>query len=71
MEPVQNLENLINAGAYDRALDFVESLSLGERRQWQIQNLTGVVCAYCGEFEAAETFFSAALEQQPEDCNLM
>lgn len=71
MEPVQNLENLINAGDYDRALDFVESLSLEERRQWQIQNLTGVVCAYCGEFEAAETFFSAVLEQQPADCNLM
>lgn len=67
---VERLEKMIEAGDLSGALDFLESLSQDERAQWQIQNLTGVVCAYCGQFQEAEDFFQAALAQRPEDENI-
>lgn len=67
---VEKLEMMIEAGDLSGALDFLESLSQEERGQWQIQNLTGVVCAYCGQFQEAEDFFQAALAQRPEDENI-
>lgn len=71
MDSIQALEDLISAGDLPGALDFVETLSQEERRQWQIQNLIGVVCSYCGQHRQAETFFRAALEQEPDDINVM
>ena len=49
MEPIQLLENLISVGRLSEALDFLETLSQKERQCWQIQNLTGIVCACCGQ----------------------
>lgn len=65
MDSIQTLEQLVSSGDLSGALDFVETLSQEERQQWQIQNLTGVVCSYCGQFKEAATFFEAALEQRP------
>lgn len=67
MEYVERLEKLVREGKLSEALDFIEALPQKERQQWQIQNLTGVVCSYCGQFNEAVTFFEAALKQQPED----
>lgn len=67
MEPIQTLENLISTGKLSEALDFIEALPQEERQNWQIQNLTGIVCACCGQFQEARTFFEAALEQRPDD----
>ena len=67
MEHIETLEELVREGKLSEALDFIEALSQKERQQWQIQNLTGVVCSYCGQFNEAVTFFEAALKQQPED----
>lgn len=67
MEHVKRLEKLVREGKLSEALDFIEVLPQKERQQWQIQNLTGVVCSYCGQFNEAVTFFEAALKQQPED----
>lgn len=67
MEYVERLEKLVHTGKLSEALDFIEALSQEERQQWQIQNLTGVVCSYCGQFNEAATFFEAALKQQPEE----
>lgn len=68
---IEQLEALVEAGNFSDALDFLESLSQEERGQWQIQNLTGIVCACCGRPQEAETFFTAALEQMPEDLDIM
>lgn len=67
MEHIEILEKLVREGKLSEALDFIEALSQTERQQWQTQNLTGVVCSYCGQFNEAVTFFEAALKQQPED----
>lgn len=61
------LEKIIEKGRLEEALDFIESLSQVERGNWRIQNLTGIVCACCGQYKEAKTFFNAALEQKPED----
>ena len=68
---VETLEKMIESGDLAGALDFLEALSQEERTQWQIQNLTGVVCAYCGQFREAEHFFTAALAQKPDDENIL
>ena len=68
---VETLEKMIESGDLAGALDFLEALSQEERAQWQIQNLTGVVCAYCGQFQEAEHFFTAALAQKPDDENIL
>ena len=71
MEPIQTLENLISTGRLPEALDFIEALPLEERQRWQVQNLTGVVCLCCGQPKEARTFFEAALEQQPDDAEVL
>ena len=68
---VETLEKMIESGDLSGALDFLETLSQEERAQWQIQNLTGVVCAYCRQFREAEHFFTAALAQKPDDENIL
>lgn len=67
MEPIQALESLISEGRLPEALDFIEVLTQEERQNWQIQNLTGIVCAYCGQCQEARTFFEAAAAQRPDD----
>lgn len=71
MDSIQTLVALISAGKLSEALDFIEALSQEERQNWQIQNLTGIVCAYCGQLQEARTFFEAALAQQPDDAELL
>lgn len=71
MEPIQTLENLISEGRLSEALDFIEALPQEVRQQWQVQNLIGVVCSYCGQYRQAETFFRTTLEQKPDDVNVM
>lgn len=68
---IEELERMIEAGDLSGALDFLEAMSQEERSAWQIQNLTGVVCAYCGQFREAENFFTAALAQNPDDENIL
>lgn len=67
----KSLEALITAGEVQQALDLIEALPQEERQRWQIQNLTGIVCAYCGQHREARTFFEAALAQQPNDAELL
>jgi len=71
MDKIKRLEDMVSAGKLSDALDLIEAMSQEERQQWQVQNLTGVVCSYCGRFLEAETFFSAALEQRPDDLDVM
>ena len=71
MDRVQVLENLVSDGKFAEALDYIEKLSQEERDHWQIQNLTGVICAYCGQFKEAATFFEAAVKQRPDDINIL
>lgn len=71
MEHVETLEKLVREGKLSEALDFIESLSPVERQQWQVQNLTGIVCALCGQPKEAHTFFEAALKQRPDDPELL
>ncbi len=71
MEPIQTLENLISTDRLPEALDFIEALPQEERQRWQVQNLTGVVCLCCGQPKEARTFFEAALEQQPDDAEVL
>lgn len=63
----ETLETLISAGNLQQALDFIEGLPQEGRQRWQIQNLTGIVCALCGQPGEARTFYEAALAQRPED----
>lgn len=71
MEPIKALENLISEGKLSEALDFIETLPQKERQNWQIQNLTGIVCAYCGQRQEARTFFEAAVAQRPDDTEVL
>ncbi len=71
MEQAKALERLIAEWKLSEALDMIEAMPQEERQQWQVQNLTGVICSCCGQFSEAETFFSAALEQQPDDLDVM
>ena len=71
MDQVSKLEKMIAAGNFSEALDFIEAMRQEDRQQWQIQNLTGIVCSYCGQFAEAETFFKAALEQEPNDPEIL
>lgn len=71
MEPIKALENLISEGRLSEALDFIETLPQKERQNWQIQNLTGIVCAYCGQRQEARTFFEAAVAQRPDDTEVL
>lgn len=71
MIQVKTLEKMIEAGDFSGALDFLEAMPQEERTDWQIQNLTGVVCAGCGQFQEAETFFTAALAQKPDELDVM
>lgn len=70
-DSICRIEDLLHKSDFSGALDYLESLSQEMRQQWQIQNLTGVICAYCGQAKEAATFFEAALEQQPDDINVM
>lgn len=71
MVQVETLEKMIEAGDFSGALDFLEAMPQEERTDWRIQNLTGVVCASCGQFQEAETFFTAALAQKPDELDVM
>lgn len=71
MKSIQALEDLISAGKLSEALNFIEALPQEERQNWQVQNLTGIVCAYCGQHQEARTFFEAALAQQPDNAELL
>ena len=71
MDSIKILEELVLEGKLSEALDFIETLPQEERQQWQIQNLTGIVCAYCGQHREARTFFEAALEQRPDDGEIL
>lgn len=71
MDSIKILEELVLEGKLSEALDFIEALPQEERQQWQIQNLTGIVCAYCGQHREARTFFEAALEQRPDDGEIL
>ncbi len=71
MDSIRILEELVLEGKLSEALDFIETLPQEERQQWQIQNLTGIVCAYCGQHREARTFFEAALEQRPDDGEIL
>ena len=71
MDSIRILEELVLEGKLSEALDFIEALPQEERQQWQIQNLTGIVCAYCGQHREARTFFEAALEQRPDDGEIL
>ena len=64
------LEKIIQEGKLEEALDYIEAMPQAERGDWQIQNLTGIVCSCCGQYKEAKTFFSAALAQQPDDMEI-
>jgi len=71
MDNIKTLEELIERGKLSEALDCLEAMPQEERQQWQVQNLTGMICSYCGQFSEAETFFSAALDGQPDEIDVI
>ena len=68
---IHQLEAFLSAGDFSQALDYVAALPLKVRQHWQIQNMIGIICTYCRQFPEAETFFCAALEQEPNDANIL
>ena len=64
---VQKLLNFLTEGQLAEALDYIAGLTLEERDCWEIENITGVICSYCGEFEEALSFFRKALEHHEDD----
>lgn len=67
---IENLENLIGNMQLEEALDYIENLSQEETGCWQIQNLTGVICSYCGQFPEAIAFFRRALSKNPDEAEI-
>ena len=68
---MQELEALIQSGNFPEALDRIEAMPQDERSRWQILNLTGIISLYCGQPEQAETFFKGALEQEPDNPEIL
>lgn len=66
-DSVHLIEELLHHSDISGALNYIEALSPEERQQWEIQNLTGIVCSLCGQPKEARTFFEAALKQRPDD----
>ena len=58
-EYVNALTELINEQKFSEALDYLETLTQEERNCWEIENLTGIICSYCGEYESAVSFISS------------
>ena len=71
MDKMQELEALIQSGNFSEALDRIEAMPQDERNRWQILNLTGIISLYCGQPEQAETFFKDALEQEPDNSEIL
>ena len=71
MDQIQELEALIQSGDFSEALNRIEAMPQTERSRWQILNLTGIVCLYCGQPEQAETFFGDALRQEPDNPEIL
>lgn len=70
-DSVHQIEELLHHSDISGALDYIEALSPEERQQWEIQNLTGIVCSLCGQPKEARTFFEAALKQRPDDSEVL
>lgn len=67
---VDYIESLITNMQLEEALDYIEALSEEETGCWQIQNLTGIICSYCGQFSEAVAFFRRALSKNPDNAEI-
>jgi len=65
-EHVQELMQYLTEQKLEAALDYLETLSAEERDCWEIDNITGMVCSYCGQYEDAISFFRKALQKNPD-----
>lgn len=60
-EHVKKLLFFLEQNQIAEALDYLETLTQEERTCWEIENLTGVICSYCGQYAEAISFFRRAL----------
>lgn len=67
---IEELENFIEKEQLEEALDYIETLSQEEVACWQIQNITGIICSYCGEFSESIAFFRRALSKNPDNAEI-
>lgn len=65
-EHVEVLSKYLEEKKLSEALDYLEVLPQEERNCWEIENLTGVICSYCGQFTEAVSFFRRALKHNAE-----
>lgn len=64
---IEKIEALIGNMQLEEALDYIEGLSSEVANSWQIQNLTGIICSYCGQFSEAIPFFRRALLKETDN----
>ena len=65
-EHIQILMQYLAEQKIENAIDYLETLSGKERDCWEIDNITGMVCSYCGQYEEAISFFRKALQKAPD-----
>ena len=65
-EHIQLLLQFLNEKKLEDALNYLESLSIEERSCWEIENITGMLCSYCGQYEEAISFFRRALQENSD-----
>lgn len=65
-EHIQVLMQYLTEQKLEAALDYLETLSAEERDCWEIDNITGMICSYCGQYEEAIAFFRKALQKNPD-----
>ena len=69
-EHINILMQYMGEGRLEEALNYLEGLSAGERACWEIENITGMICSYCGQYEEAVSFFRKALQSNPDTPDL-
>ena len=63
---VKTLVQYLESTELEEALDYLEKLPNQEKECWELQNIMGVICSYCGQFEEAIAFFRRALGYDPD-----
>lgn len=65
-DDVKKLSKYLETKEYEKALDYIETLPSDQINSWQIQNILGIICLYCGQYEDAVSFFKKALRLNPD-----
>lgn len=65
-EHIEKILEYIEKKQYEEALDYICDLTPEEKSRWEIDNLTGLICSYCGDNDMAISFYQNSLKKHPD-----